>query len=293
MANEQVQGMLGLIENLWGGLDALFAGLEAEGSWNSKHGDDWTFADVPYHLMYFDREVVAKPIERGKNVPPTELKVQRRVRELNDWNTVQFSQRPSDQTAQQSVEEWRRMCERVQSAIGGLRDDQLMQPVFIPLVGCGWVPAMASLGACLAHNWSEFVQLRHLMGRSTPELAPAATHAALAFFQDFMPAFMDREAAKGVNLTIVMEYTGPAGGAWTFRVGDGSCNVEEGAAVEADLVIAQSPETGELVRQRKLDFGSEMQRGAIQIKGMEHLATFGALFPEPNLDVELAPMGAP
>ncbi len=293
MANEQMQGMLSLMENLWGCLDALFVKLEKDEGWSTKHGDNWTLADVPYHLMYFDREVVALPLERGKDVPVAEQKVQRSIGELHAWNASEFAKRPADQTPWQSVEQWRTMKDRTRAAISTLQDGQLMEPVWIPLAGCGWVPAMASLGAGLSHSWSEFVQLKHLMGAEEPEPVAPAVHAALAFFQNFMPAFMNREAAKGANLNIVMDYTGTAGGSWTFRVYDGSCHLEEGAAENPDLVITQSPETGELVRQRKLDFATELQKGSIRVKGMEHLGTFGALFPEPDPDMTLEPMGAP
>ena len=68
-------------------------------------------------------------------------------------------------------------------------------------------------------------------------------------------------------------------------------SVSEGRAADAALVISQSPETSELIRQGKIDYGEAMQSGAVQVQGMEHLETFGKLFPEPDLDAPLAPAG--
>ena len=88
-----------------------------------------------------------------------------------------------------------------------------------------------------------------------------------------------------------MELTGPGGGDWTFRVADGECSANEEKASDADLVISYSPVTAELIRVGKLDFGAAMQSGQVQVRGMEHLPAFGALFPEPSPDTPFPPMG--
>jgi len=289
MANEQVQGMMGLIENLWGCFDEAFAAVERGNVWQTKHGGDWTLADVPYHMMYFDRVVVADAIERGTNVPPAEQRTQRTLRELNGWNAAEFAKRAPGQTPQQSVSEWKQQRDRVRTIASKMDDADLGKPGFVPLVGCGFLPAAASLGACLAHAWSEYTQLNFLLGGIGPLPADAATHASLGFFQNFMPAFIDREAARGVNLTVSLVYTGPAGGPWTLRVSDGSCTVIEGADGSPDMTITQGPETSELIRQKKVDPMQAMQDGSFKVDGMEHMETFGKLFSE-SLDAELAPM---
>ena len=291
MAGEQTKAMLAGIENLWACFDELLGDIEASGRWGEKHGNDWTFGDVPYHMAYFDRELVANALERGSNVPTEEQRTQRTLRELNAWNAAQFAKRAAGQTPWQSVEEWHGVRDRIRAKVSSMPDEQLSEPVWIPLVGCGWLPAAASIGSCLAHTWSEFVQLRHHMGRSEPEPLLQATHAASGFLQEFLPAFVNREKAKEARLTLVIELTGPGGGAWTLWVADGKCRVSEERAADADLVISQSPETAELVRQGKIDFGEAMQSGAIQVQGAEHLATFGELFPEPSLDTEFPPAG--
>jgi putative sterol carrier protein len=177
-------------------------------------------------------------------------------------------------------------------AISSPQDEDLMTKiVWFPLVGCGWVPAFVSVGFALAHSWSEYIQLRYHMGRSEPEPDPAATHGAVGFLVEFLPAFMDEEAAKSAKLTAVHTFTGPGGGSWTLTVAGGKGQITEGAAANPDMTITQSPETFELLRQGKLDPAAAMQSGAMQIQGMEHMATYGALFSPPSLDKDIPPMG--
>ncbi|NIQ77050.1 MAG: hypothetical protein GTN93_02905, partial [Anaerolineae bacterium] len=100
------------------------------------------FADVPYHMMYTERDLVAVPIERGQNVPDADQRVQHSIRELNGWNDEKFAERPAGETAEQSVQAWRETRDRVRGALSSLSDDQMTSLTWFPLVGCGWVPAM-------------------------------------------------------------------------------------------------------------------------------------------------------
>ena len=59
------------LESIWRCYDAAFESL-GPSDWSRKHGKDWTVADVPYHLAYFDRELVVGPIERGTHVSAAE-----------------------------------------------------------------------------------------------------------------------------------------------------------------------------------------------------------------------------
>src|SRR5437870_1320342 len=82
------------LENLWGCLDELFASLARRlilPAW--AH---WTFADVPYHHGYFDRDCVAYPIERGPDVPTAAQWAARSGSELNAWNERMFPRCGSD-----------------------------------------------------------------------------------------------------------------------------------------------------------------------------------------------------
>src|SRR5688572_1308950 len=140
MSNQQTAAMLNQIEDIWRCLDELFAHIEATGKWDLVHGPDWHLSDVPYHLMYFDRDVVSIPLERGTNVPVDEQVVQHSMRELNEWNAQQFALRPSTMTPSEAVAAWQAMKVRVRKAINDLQDEQLMSPVWISLAGCGRVP---------------------------------------------------------------------------------------------------------------------------------------------------------
>jgi hypothetical protein len=246
---------------------------------------------VPYHMMYFDRDLVAHALERGKDVPEAEQRTQRTIGELNQWNADQFAKRPTDETPKQSIARWQAVRERIRAVTSGMGDERLGDLVWIPLTGCGWVPAAASLGACIAHTWSEFVQLRFHMGASEPEPPEMGTHIASGFLQEFLPGFVNREKAQNTNFTLVNELTGPGGGAWTLRVANGEVGVTEERGAQPDLVITQDPVTAELVRQGKLDFMAEVQAGHIQVHGMENMQTFGELFPEPSPETQFPPMG--
>src|SRR5437870_1534654 len=90
------------LEDLWRCLDELFAGLTSA-EWQRKHGPDWTVADVPYHLAYFDREVVAEPGLKGAAIPESERWSVNSLEELNDWNARKFAERPAGETPQQSL----------------------------------------------------------------------------------------------------------------------------------------------------------------------------------------------
>jgi hypothetical protein len=257
------------------------------------HGPDWTFADMPFHLTYFDRSVVVGPIERGSAVPTADQRVQRTFSELNAWNAEKFAERPADQTPELSLQEMRMTRDAIRRAIAGFDDAELGRPVFISLVGCGWLTAGAALSACLMHTWSHSVQLRVYLGRDTPSVDPAATHTALTFAMGFFGMALDRDQAQRATLTTVMDFTGPGGGASTIRVADGRCTASEERDSNADVVITQSPETFQLTRVGMLDPVSAMQTGLVKVQGLEKLVLFGELFPPPPLDRVVEPAGPP
>lgn len=92
-----LQTMPDHLEELWGCLDGLFAELEPR-DWSRKHGPDWVLADLPYHLAYFDRDIIADPIEQGPNLPlEARLSLSSQV-EINAWNAQKLAERPAGQT---------------------------------------------------------------------------------------------------------------------------------------------------------------------------------------------------
>src|SRR5690348_14244817 len=86
------------LESLWALYDQVFDALDAT-QWQRKHGKDWVVADLPYHLFYFDRDIVLATLRRGAQLPPEVLRsVPRSMRELDAWNEREFGQRPKNES---------------------------------------------------------------------------------------------------------------------------------------------------------------------------------------------------
>src|SRR5688572_4810369 len=63
--------LLAQLEELWSHYDKLLADIP-ESKWQSRFGREWEYADVPRHLAYFDREVVAAAVAHGPALPVEE-----------------------------------------------------------------------------------------------------------------------------------------------------------------------------------------------------------------------------
>jgi hypothetical protein len=274
------------LEGLWQRFDQLFDSM-GPADWSRKHGKHWTFADVPYHLGYFDQEIVATPIERGRNVPPEGQRPMRTVAEMNAWNEARFAQRPADQTPQQSLEQMRTSRQAIRRAVAQLSDADLKRPAWCPLPFMGWLTVGSALEGCYGHTWNHFLQLRLWMKRDTPALTPSQIHRGLAFYMSIFAGFADREQAKKVNFTGVMDITGPGGAAWAIQVAHGTCCVSEERPAHADLVMTQSPETFVKTLAEMHNPMVAMLTGKIKVRGFRNLGTFGKLFHPPALDQPL------
>ena len=282
--------LLADLEGLWQRFDELLARL-GPGDWSGKHGQHWTFTDVPYHLAYFDRDVIATAISRGLNVPLREQVLRSEV-EQDAWNEIKFTQRPADTNPQQCLEQMRSSRQAIRDAIAGLSEADLERPVFIPLVGLGWVSIGEVLETCYSHTWNHFLQLRLWMKCNTPALSPEQNQRALSYFMASFAENVDRTQATQTRLTVVMEFSGSGGGTWTLHVGGGTCRVSKGRPVCADLVITQSPET--FVKTRtgiQKPFLARLS-GKIKVRGWRNLGTFGKLFPIQSLDFAPSPTRA-
>jgi hypothetical protein len=270
------------LENLWGCLDQLFASL-TPGDWFCRHGQHWTFADVPYHLGYFDRDVVAYPIECGQNIRPVEQWAARSKSELNAWNERMFTRRPSDQTVMQSLAQMQASREELRRTLGQMPDGALDRPVWFLLLVGGWVPARAVLASCRLHTWRHLMELRlrHPVSIRSTLGVPCATtmHAALGDLMNFFPLRLNRMQAEQIHFTLIMNFTGPGGGSWTVRVADGACVVSEAHAARADLVLTQSPDCFMKTCLELHDPMAGVQNGEISVQGVEYLDIFARLFP--------------
>ena len=65
----QLDALLAQIQEMWALQDRLFASLNETNGWGQKHGPHWTFADVPYHLAYCNREVVVRGFKLAMGKP--------------------------------------------------------------------------------------------------------------------------------------------------------------------------------------------------------------------------------
>jgi len=280
--------LLADLEELWLRFDELVGTLGAD-DWSGKHGKHWTFPDVPYHLAYFDLEVIVTAIKRGSNVPTSEQFL-RTEAEQDAWNEIKFTQRPTATSPEHCLEQMWASRQAIRNAVARLSEADLERPVFIPLVGLGWVSVRVALETCYTHTWNHLMQLRFWMKCTTLMPGPAQTHRALSYFMASFARNMNREQAAQTHLTAVMEFSGLDGGVWTLHVACGSCHIIEGRAARADLVIVQSPET--FVKTRtgiEKPFLARLS-GKIRVRGWRNLGIFEKLFPIQSLDFAPAPV---
>ena len=113
----------------------------------------------------------------------------------------------------------------IRNAVAGLSEADLERPVFLPLVGLGWVSVRVALESCYTHTWNHLMQLRFWMKCTTLMPGPAQTHRALSYFMASFARNMNREQAAQTHLTAVMECSGLDGGVWTLHVAGGSCHI--------------------------------------------------------------------
>lgn len=275
------------LEDLWHCLDELFASL-APGDWSYRHGKHWTFADVPYHLGYFDRDVVAYPIERGQDICTAAQWAARSKSELNAWNERMFAHRPLDQTVMRSLAQMQASQAALRFIIGQMPESGLDRPVWLPLLVGGWVPARAVLASCRLHTWRHVMELRLRHPASTKSTlgVPRATtmQAALGDLMSFFPLRLNRVQAEQIRFTLTMNFSGPGGGSWTVRVADGACAVSEGRAARADLVLTQSPDCFIQTCLELHDPMLALRSGEITVQGTDNLRIFSALFPRCGTD---------
>ena len=276
----QLNELMSHIEEMWGHLETLFDELNATDSWGGVHGSDWTFADVPYHLAYCNRDIIIRGLEAGVDMPQDEQELLASREAVNAWNARKFAERPGGQTATQSVAQWRGTCDRIRSYTARMNDVDLESPFWMPLF-LGWTKANQGLEFTRAHDWSEFTQLRIHMGREEPIPSAAVTRAYLGRMLGFLPMFLNAEAAADLEFTAVYAFTDPGVGAFTMRVANGKAALVSGADRDPDLVITQSATTYEKILQGILDPAETMQSSLVQVNDFERLATYGQLFPMP------------
>jgi hypothetical protein len=280
------------LEEIWRHVDTLLDPL-TPADWQRKHGKDWVFADLPYHLSYYDRDTVADPIRIGPDLPAAEQKLMRTMGELDAWNARKFAERRVGQSVGESLAQMCASRDAVRQAVAGLTDADLRQRTFIPLAGCGWLNVSLALQSCLAHTWSHFTEARLRLKQATPIPSPTITHTALSFFLSMAPMMISRDNMPTRPFTAVMSVGGLGGGDWTVRIADGACRVAEQSATNADIVMMHRDADTFLVTIRGMQNPMlAMLMGKIRVQGFRNMGTFGKLFAEPKPDQVLEPVFA-
>jgi len=276
----ELDAMMTQIMEMWGHQDTLFQIIGETNQWDHKHGADWTFADLPYHLTYCNRDLVSRPMKFGRDFPHEERISFISPTDLNDWNALKFSERPPGQTMEESLAELHTSRDEIRDVVDGWTDADLERPLWMPFFGGNWVVARNGLFFTVAHDWSEFMQLRIHLDRSEPVPSPEITSIYLGGALGLIyPNNLDKEAAQNRVFTTLMSFTDPGVGDFIIEVRDGEVNISPGPAGDPDLVITQSAETFERTIRGIQPLPEAIQDGSLQVSNMESLATFGNLFP--------------
>jgi hypothetical protein len=268
------------VEEMWGHQDTLFRLIGETNQWDGKHGADWTFADVPYHLTYCNRDLVIRPMKHGRELPLEERVSISSVEELGEWNEREFAARPAGQTVEESLAQLRDSWDEIRQIVSAWADADLGRPWWMPFMGGMWLTVRDGLGWTLGHDWSEFMQLRIHMGRAKPVPSPEiTTHFLGMLIVGQYPLMLDVQAAQGSEFRAVMAFSDPGVSSFTIEVSEGVASARPGEAEKADLVITQSAESFEKTRSGMQTLAQAIQEGAVQVNDVKALATLGELFP--------------
>src|SRR5687767_9920817 len=131
-----VAGILADLESIWAGFDQIFSGLGPD-AWSKRHGKDWTYAVLPYHLAYFDRELTIPYLGWGVEVAPDDRWLMDNEAKVDAWNARMLAKRPADQSVERSLVELSAVHGELRLAIGGLSDADLRRPAWSPFFG--WI----------------------------------------------------------------------------------------------------------------------------------------------------------
>lgn len=226
MTTDQTQTLADL-ETIWSSLDSFFQSFSSQ-DWSRKHGKDWTFADMPYHLAYFNRTVIdGIENDQGQQAKLT-------FKELNTWNDEHFSRRSASQEGAKGLQYLHATQAALKEAITRYSLDT---PVFLPLIIVGgWRTLGFALEYLLNHTWLHFTESHLRFAQRLPELPAPLVHRVLNFTMEAAAGALRPEDLGGVELVTILRLTGEGGGAWTFTMREGKCHVET-QATSADAEI--------------------------------------------------------
>ena len=280
----QLDSYVAELEAVWQAFEELYGSLSPEG-WGRRYGKYWTFADQPFHLAYFDRVMVAEPLEAGEDMPAGERWTLRCTNDIDQWNAREFAKRPAGQTPEESLAELRQVHGRIVAALGRFDDGDLDHArVFSHFFDLGFIPLRELIETAGLHNWGELSELKWRLGRTVPQPPPAVTHRSLGYYLVTMRALSQPERVSR-PFTVRFEFTGPGGGCWTIRVNDGACTLAEEAADRPDLTFRMSADSFNLAMiRRAVNPAVAMFTGRVRVRGLSKMPRFLRLFPQPAPD---------
>lgn len=270
MTNEDQLTILADLETIWSVIDSFYRNLSPQ-DLSRKHGKEWTFADLPYHLAYFNQTI----IEGVRDNHGQQAK--RNLAELNAWNDALFAQRPASQTGINGLDYLHTTQTTVREAAARLAPET---PVFLPLllVG-GWRTMTFALEYLLQHTWFHFAETHLRFDNQLPDLPAGLMNRVLNFGMQVLGGCLLPEDLTDVDLVTTIHLTGIGGGTWTFHMHAGKCLVDTGPAARADSEL-----TADIATFMKTSYyGMEnpllaLLLGKVRIKGLAKSQQFQKLF---------------
>ncbi len=205
------------LETIWVALDDFYRQFSPQ-DWSRKHGKEWIFADMPFHLAYFNQTVI-DGIHDDRN-----QQAKLTMGELNAWNDIHFAQRPASQSGAKGLDYLHATQATLRQTATRHAPDT---PVFLPLIIVGgWHTLTFALEYLLDHSWLHFTESHLRFAQRLPELPASLVNRILNFSMETAAGALRPEDLTGVNLVTILRLTGEGGGTWTFTMRDGNCQVE-------------------------------------------------------------------
>jgi len=216
------------LETIWSTLDSFYQHFSPQ-DWARKHGKDWTFADMPYHLAYFNQTVINNIKNDGGGQARLTLQ------ELNTWNDAHFARRTASQAGANGLA----YLHETQASLRQMATQYPPEtPVFLPLIIVGgWRSLTFALEYLLDHMWIHFTESHLRYDQSLPALPSTLVNRVLNFSMEMARGALRSEDLVGVDLVTILRLTGNGGGVWTFTMRNGKCQLEARADPHADAEI--------------------------------------------------------
>jgi hypothetical protein len=274
------------LDDIWALIDRLLDSVPAD-AWSKRYGPDWTYADVPWHLAYFDRIMLAEVLESGAELPQPQRFNLHSMSEINRWNDQEFARRPAAQTPQDSNRELRAVHGRIRRMLAAMTDADLERPAFNHFFSAGFENVRSALRGGLLHSWGEATELMTRVGRHDA-VPQAATRNAIEGYLTFMAASADASRAGDKPFVLVLDFTGPAGGTYAVRVENGKGRLVPGPADDASLTFRLDPVVFNTVMIRRMQNPMlAMLTGKIHVKGFSKMPLMQKVFSPPSPDKQL------